>query len=53
MSVTSALKQVFGKPYGKVSAPGAAALAKITWTGCGAHADQVLANVPNGKRCTC
>jgi hypothetical protein len=26
---------------------------KITWTGCGAHADQVLANVPKDKRCTC
>jgi hypothetical protein len=26
---------------------------KITWTGCGAHAYQVLANVPNEKRCTC
>ena len=26
MSVTSALKKVFGKPYGKVSVPDAAAL---------------------------
>ncbi len=26
---------------------------KITWTGCGAHAAQVLADVPEDKRCTC
>ena len=26
---------------------------KITWTGCGAHAEQVLASVPAEKRCTC
>ena len=26
---------------------------KITWSGCGAHADQVLANVPEERRCTC
>jgi hypothetical protein len=26
---------------------------KITWTGCGAHAQQVLASVPEDKRCTC
>ena len=24
---------------------------KITWTGCGAHAQQVLASVPKDKRC--
>ncbi len=26
---------------------------KITWTGCGLHADDVLAGVPVGQRCTC
>ena len=26
---------------------------KITWSGCGAHADQVMAGVPAEKRCTC
>jgi hypothetical protein len=26
---------------------------KITWSGCGAHADQVMAGVPADKRCTC
>ena len=26
---------------------------KITWAGCGAHAGQVLAGVPEEKRCTC
>ena len=26
---------------------------KITWSGCGEHADQVLASVPEDKRCTC
>lgn len=26
---------------------------KITWSGCGQHADEVLARVPNEKRCTC
>jgi hypothetical protein len=26
---------------------------KVTWTGCGAHVAQVLANVPQDKRCTC
>jgi hypothetical protein len=26
---------------------------KITWSGCGAHAEQVLAAIPEDKRCTC
>lgn len=26
---------------------------KITWTGCGQHVDQVFANVPAERRCTC
>lgn len=26
---------------------------KITWSGCGEHIDQVFANVPVEKRCTC
>jgi hypothetical protein len=26
---------------------------KITWSGCGAHADQVMAGVPADKRCVC
>ena len=26
---------------------------KITWTGCGEHAEQVLAGVPPENRCTC
>jgi hypothetical protein len=26
---------------------------KITWSGCGAHADRVMAGVPEEKRCTC
>lgn len=26
---------------------------KPTWTGCGAHVDQVMANVPKRDRCTC
>lgn len=26
---------------------------KTTWRGCGRHVDQVLANVPIPKRCTC
>ena len=26
---------------------------KITWSGCGQHAGQVLASVPEKKRCTC
>jgi hypothetical protein len=24
-----------------------------TWTGCGAHIEQALANVPKADRCTC
>lgn len=26
---------------------------KITWTGCGQHVDQALANVPPENRCIC
>jgi hypothetical protein len=26
---------------------------KITWTGCGMHVDQVMANVPAERRCSC
>ena len=26
---------------------------KITWSGCGSHADQVMAAVPKEKRCIC
>lgn len=26
---------------------------KPTWTGCGRHIEQALANVPNDKRCKC
>ena len=26
---------------------------KTTWSGCGDHADEVMANVPLEKRCTC
>ncbi len=26
---------------------------KITWAGCGMHAQQVMASVPKDKRCTC
>jgi hypothetical protein len=26
---------------------------KITWTGCGQHVGQALANVPPENRCTC
>ena len=26
---------------------------KVTYSGCGMHADQVLASVPADKRCTC
>lgn len=26
---------------------------KITWTGCGMHADEVLAEFPVAERCTC
>jgi hypothetical protein len=27
--------------------------AKTTWTGCGAHVDEVMADVPAEQRCTC
>lgn len=26
---------------------------KVTWTGCGAHLDQVFKGVPENKRCEC
>jgi hypothetical protein len=26
---------------------------KVTWTGCGEHADQVMAQIPEQQRCTC
>lgn len=26
---------------------------KTTWTGCGLHIDEALANVPESNRCTC
>jgi hypothetical protein len=26
---------------------------KITWAGCGQHAQQVLAGVPSSQRCAC
>jgi hypothetical protein len=26
---------------------------KPTWTGCGRHVEQALANVPREQRCTC
>ncbi len=26
---------------------------KVTWSGCGQHADAVLAGVPQTARCTC
>ncbi len=26
---------------------------KTTWAGCGNHVDQVMANVPRERRCTC
>ncbi len=26
---------------------------KITWDGCGEHADAVMADVPRDQRCTC
>jgi hypothetical protein len=25
----------------------------VTWTGCGRHADEVMASVPREQRCTC
>lgn len=29
------------------------ACAKTTWTGCGQHADMVMARVPADQRCEC
>ena len=26
---------------------------KVTWTGCGEHADQVMTQIPEPQRCTC
>jgi len=26
---------------------------KVTWSGCGAHVEQVMADVPEDRRCTC
>jgi hypothetical protein len=26
---------------------------KVTWSGCGMHADAVMAQVPDDQRCTC
>jgi len=26
---------------------------KVTWSGCGQHVAQVMANVPVDQRCTC
>lgn len=26
---------------------------KITWSGCGQHVDEVMADVPVEERCTC
>jgi len=26
---------------------------KITWDGCGMHVDDVMADVPEDRRCTC
>lgn len=26
---------------------------KATWAGCGNHVDQVMANIPQSRRCTC
>lgn len=26
---------------------------KVTWTGCGEHAEMVMASVPEDRRCTC
>jgi hypothetical protein len=25
----------------------------LTWSGCGQHVQQIMANVPKDKRCTC
>jgi hypothetical protein len=29
------------------------ACGKVTWTGCGEHADQVMAQIPEPQRCAC
>lgn len=29
------------------------ACSKVTWSGCGAHVDQVFADVQQKDRCTC
>ena len=26
---------------------------KVTWSGCGMHADQVMTQVPSDRRCRC
>ncbi len=26
---------------------------KVTWSGCGMHVDQVMAEVPREQRCSC
>jgi len=26
---------------------------RVTWSGCGAHVDEVMADVPEQQRCTC
>jgi hypothetical protein len=26
---------------------------KVTWSGCGLHVDEVMANVPREQQCTC
>jgi hypothetical protein len=26
---------------------------KVTWSGCGAHVEQVMADVPEDNRCAC
>jgi hypothetical protein len=26
---------------------------KTTWTGCGMHVDEVMADVPTSRQCTC
>lgn len=29
------------------------ACGNVTWTGCGMHADEVMASVPAERRCSC
>lgn len=29
------------------------ACGKVTWTGCGKHVDDVMADVPRAQQCTC